>query len=132
MLSWPCTATGVEPELPLDEELLLELELLECPEELLLELELLECPEELLLELELLECPEELLLELELLECPEELLLELELEELLELPPVTESDVTVGRPVPVPQNPNVTAPPLAPIDALYDSGVTVTTFPLVV
>ena len=65
---------------------------------------------------------------------PDELLLELELleEELLpEPPPVTLSDVTVGRPVaPLPQNPNVTVPPFAATDELYDSGVTVTALPL--
>jgi hypothetical protein len=94
------------------EELLLELEELECPdellelEELLLELEELECPEELL-ELE------ELLLELEELECPEELL---ELEELL-VPPEIESEAIVGRPVPLPQKPN-DAVPLAGMLAL--------------
>jgi ferredoxin len=107
------------------EELLLELEELECPEELLeleellLELEELECPEELLeleellLELEELECPEELLLEVEELECPEELL---ELEELL-VPPEIESEAIVGRPVPLPQKPN-DAVPLAGMLAL--------------
>jgi hypothetical protein len=95
---------------PLLEELLLDelellLEELECPDELLLD--------ELLLE-ELLRPLEELLLEE--LECPDVLLLEeLLLDELEELlvpapPPVTESDVMAGRPLPVPQKPNDAEP----------------------
>jgi hypothetical protein len=45
---------------------------------------------------------------------------------------VTVSDVNVGRPLPLPQNPKTAVPPLAAISALYDSGVTVTLVPLAV
>jgi len=123
-----CAAThGVPPDAKMSQtpvpvvppELLLELELL-------LD-ELLECPDELLLLL-LLELEELLLEELLLLEWPEELLL---LEELAP-PPTTVSDVSAGRPLPLPQNPKDAVPPLAANTASYDSGVTVTLFPLVV
>jgi hypothetical protein len=76
------------------------------------------CPDELALELLLVEelvCPDEVLLELLLVEelvCPDELLLD-------ELAmPFTVSEVIVGRPLPLPQNPKETAPPLAPITVL--------------
>jgi hypothetical protein len=91
-------------------------------------LELLEWPKELLPELEALRLLDELLPpELELLEWTEELPLFDELPP----PPVIVSDVSVGLPLPLAQNPKVAVPPLAAIAALYDSGVTVTLFPLV-
>jgi len=42
----------------------------------------------------------------------------LELEELLVLPPVTVTDVTLGRPLPFPQNPKLAVPPFAAITVL--------------
>jgi hypothetical protein len=53
-------------------------------------------------------------------------------EELLKLPPDAATDVSVGRPVPFPQNPKFAVPPFAASAASYDSGVTVTLVPLVV
>ena len=134
-------AEGGPPELPEpDDELLLELDeelddvlpLLELDEELDDVLPLLELDDELEDDLPLLEleddelAEDELLLELEEEELEEdelndvlpllELDDELDEEELLELPPpCTVNDVIVGRPVPVPQKPNVDVPPLAAI-----------------
>jgi hypothetical protein len=99
-----------------DDELLLELDDEELDdEELDDDFPLLELDEdELLLELEEEELDDDLpLLELDDEELDEDLpLLELDEEELLD-PPVTVSDVIVGRPVPFPQKPNDAVPPLA-------------------
>jgi hypothetical protein len=83
-----------------------------------------------LLELEDDELEEDLpLLELEDDELEEDLpLLELEDDE-LEPPPVTVSDVNVGRPAPLAQNPNELVPPLAARTAFQEAGPTVTFVP---
>jgi hypothetical protein len=104
---------GGAPPVLVEEELLLELEEEEL-EDALPPLEL----DELLLELD------ELLLELEEEELEDALpLLELDEDELLlelddDVPPVTVRDVIVGRPLPLPQTPNDSVPPFAPMDAL--------------
>lgn len=63
------------------------------------------------------ELEEEELEEVLPLELDDELLLELEEDELA-VPPVTDSEVNVGRPLPSPQNPKDAEPPLAASDAL--------------